>query len=125
MSENLTARQKKALVALVSEPTVMRASETSGIARVTMYTYLSDPAFQQALARQQDEILSLVASKAANLVGRSLEVLEEALDDDKTKFRAASVALRHVTELLSYLDLSRRMVTLEDKIETVRIEKQN
>ena len=122
MSEKLTPRQKKGLTALLSEPTVMQASESSGISRVTLYSYLSEPSFKKALATQQDEVLSLVANKSANLVSRSLEVLEQAMEDPKIKLRATDITLRHVVNLLEYIDLSKRIAIMEEQIDAIKPE---
>jgi uncharacterized protein with ATP-grasp and redox domains len=47
-SEELTARQHRALAALLAEPTIRRAAEVSEVGDKTLYRWMREPAFAAA-----------------------------------------------------------------------------
>jgi AcrR family transcriptional regulator len=115
MTENLTSRQKRAIMALLSEPTVKAAADRAGLSRETLYSYLSDAGFRAALTEAQSDAMRLVTTRLAALLERSLDVIGEGLGDRDAgvRLRAASVVLRHVAGLLEYVDLVGRVELLE------------
>lgn len=86
MSENgtLSARQKKALRALLTTSTVRDAAKKASIGEATIHRYLRDPLFKSRLRVRQDELmtatvasLTTVASESIGKLGRALELLAE------------------------------------------------
>ncbi len=75
MSENLTPRKRRALAALLTEPTVKAAATRAGVSRETVYKYLGDSEFQAALAVAQSSALRGVVARLVGLLGRALDVL--------------------------------------------------
>ena len=118
--DTLTARQKRAIAALVSEPTVKAAADKAGISRKTLYRYLADDAFRAELSQAQSNVLRMSTLRLAGLLQKALDVI--ALDmlpgvDGKIRLRAATAVLRHITGLLEYADLEQRVSELERKVQ--------
>ena len=83
MAENgrrkLTTNQRKALAALLAEPTVRDAAKRAGLGETTLYRYLRDPDFTAELRQRQDEILTATTSALAGLSQDAIGALGEAL----------------------------------------------
>lgn len=121
MSENdtLTAKQRRALAALLSEPTVKDAASKAGVSRKTLYRYLSEPAFQDALTGWQHQVLRGTSARLAGLLQKALDVI--ALDmepgvDGGIQLRAAGLVLRHVAGLTEFVGLEERVRVLEENV---------
>jgi len=116
----LNTNQRKALVALLAEPTVKAAAESCGLAERTLYLYLTDETFRAELRARQDAILASVTAALVGLSGEAVRVLREVLDDPKAtasvKVRAALGWLRHTRDAVELADLSDRVAALEQKI---------
>ena len=112
----LTQRQKRAIAALLSEPTVQAAADLADVSRATLYRYLGAPAFQEALSRAQGEVLHMSTARLAGLLSRALDELGDVLDSGRNasaRQRAAATVLQHVTGLLEFADLAGRIEVLE------------
>lgn len=119
-SETLTARQRRAVAALVSEPTIARASGASGVSRATLYRWLNVPSFEAALTRAQGDALRECVARLSGLMLASLGELSKTLTQSTNaalRLRAADVALRHVLGILEYADVERRLRALEAREE--------
>jgi len=116
----LNANQKKALAALLAEPTVKAAAESCGLAERTLYGYLADETFKAELRARQDAILSSVTSALVGLSGSAVQTLRDLLESktvsDSVKCRAALGWLRHARDAVELADLSDRVAALEQKI---------
>jgi hypothetical protein len=116
----LNTNQRKALVALLAEPTVKAAAESCGLAERTLFCYLSDETFKAELRARQDAILSSVTSALVGLSGSAVQTLRDLLESktatDSVKCRAALGWLRHTRDAVELADLSDRVAALEQKI---------
>ena len=116
-NETLSRRQKRALAALLSEPTTKAAAEKAGISRTTLYRYLAEPCFQEALAQQQRQVLRASAARLAALLERALDVLGETMASDEadSRLKAAALVVRHVARLTELAELQERVEILETR----------
>jgi len=116
----LNANQKKALAALLSEPTVKSAAERCGLSERTVYYYLADETFGAELRARQDAILSSVTASLVGLSGEAVRVLREVLSDPKAtasvKVRASLGLLQNTRATVELADLVDRVSRLEEKI---------
>lgn len=115
MTENdtLTRRQKRAVVALMTNVHVIHAADAANISTKTMYRYLSDPVFQRELRRRQDAVLSSVTSSLVGMAGACVETLHGILTDETAK---AAVRARIA---LGWLAQMQKSVELQDLVERV------
>lgn len=119
MSENVTlsTNQRKAIDALLSEPTIRAAAQMVGVNERTVHRYLSDPSFKAELRRRQDELLTAAAAALVGLSGQAIETLRGLLDDKGTsasvKARVALGWLKQARETVELHDLADRLDALE------------
>jgi len=110
---NLTTRQRRALNALLAQPTIRSAAKKCGIAERTLWRYLAKPAFVAELRRRQDAVLLATTSAMVGMAGNVVAVLEKVLADpdasDSVKVRAA----------LGWLAQARRQVELDDLVRRI------
>jgi hypothetical protein len=117
---DLSTNQRKALSALLAEPTVAAAAEKCDLTERTLYRYLNDETFRRELRARQDAILSSVTSALVGLSGEAVQTLRDLLESktatDAVKCRAALGWLKHTRDSVELADLSDRVAALEEKI---------
>ncbi len=120
MAKSLSTNQRKALIALLAEPTVKAAAKRCGLHERTLYGYLNDPAFKAELRRRQDAILASVTASLVGLSGEAVGVLREVLNDPdvapSVKVRAALGWLQHARDVVELDSLAKRISRLEEII---------
>ena len=116
--ERLNRRQRAALVALVMCPTVKDAARQAGVTRRTLERYMADPVFAEALRREQGRLLRLGVARLGALLNKAVDVvaldMEPGVSGD-VRLRAASLVLRHVSQLLEFLQIEQRLTRLEER----------
>jgi hypothetical protein len=120
MSENVTlsANQKKALAALISEKTVRDAAAKIGLAEKTIYRYFKEPAFMDAFTAAQDELTQEAVNRLIGGLGKALDTLEDLIaHSDQTNKRLASVAwIDRALKLKEFAVLEQKIKDLEERI---------
>ena len=110
-TDGINSRKNKALAALLSEPTIKRAAEVSGIGERTIHKYLNDAEFRQALTDAESELLSnaqRILIQGQEVALRVLmDVMENSTDNNR---RLAAVSWLELTLRL------RELVSIEDRI---------
>lgn len=112
----MSKKKKRALEALLREPTVSRAAQTAGISERTLYRYMTDPDFQAAMVEAQGGALRTATIRLTGLLQKALDVIGLDFEpgvDGKLRLTAAGLVLRHVQNILEYADLERRVAILE------------
>ena len=61
--DTITARQEKAITALLNEPTIAKAAEASGVGERTLYRWLAEPAFSRVFRRTHREAFRAYPSR--------------------------------------------------------------
>lgn len=64
MDDSLTRNQKRVLAALLSEPTAKAVVAACELAARTIYGYLMDPDFREALRKRQGEMLAQTGGRS-------------------------------------------------------------
>lgn len=114
----LTDRQIKAILHLVSNPTCTEGCKEAGINKTTFYKWLKEPDFKAELDRLRDE----VAAEAFGLLSQSLTKAVEALaglldnKDDRIKRLAAKDIISVFVKHKEAEDFERRLAAIEDRI---------
>lgn len=122
MAENgaLSANQKRAITALLSEPTVKGAAKTAKLGARTIHRYLDDPLFRAELQKRRDKIVAATAAALVGLSGEAvatlLAVLQDADASNAVKVRAALGWLSHTRDALELDDLTARVEKLEARL---------
>lgn len=112
----LTPKQQRAIRALLEHKSVGKAAESIGVGERTLFRWLADPAFRQALTEAESDLLDAATRRLLTLQESAISTLEQVLaasDNDSVRLRAASVVLDHLLKLRELRDVERRLTALE------------
>lgn len=112
----MTARQEKALAALLNSNTQDEAAKAAGIGTRTIKTYLQDEAFRKEYRSRLTELCENAARKAQRELSQSVDTLTAIRDDKDTPPAQRITAAKTIID--SALRL-REQVELEDRIEAL------
>ena len=116
----MTARQKKALAALLNSSTQDEAAKAAGIATRTIKTYLQDEAFRQEYRSRLTELCENAARKAQRELSRSVDTLTALRDSKNTppaqRIAAAKTIIDSALRLREQIELEDRITALEKRL---------
>lgn len=114
---NLTPKQRRAIAALLAEPTIEGAAKNAGIGERTLHRWLDNGDFCAALNEAQARAIDTAITKLAGLTGKAVETLRAAMADQNasqsTKIRAADICLARLFDLKQLHDFEQRIAALE------------
>ena len=121
MAENgskLSAKQHRAITALLTSKSVTEAAVATGQGERTIYRWLSEPDFRQALSAAEGDLIDVATRRLLQLQGSALDTLEALLGDGAdasagVRLRAAQVTLDHLLKLREMRDIEQRLAALE------------
>ena len=122
MNENatLTPRQLRAVNALLTHPTIAAAAGVLGVAPSTLYRWLNEPLFRQALAQAEGEAVAAAGRRLAMLAETALDELGRAMLDPATpapvRVRAAEVILNNLLRYREIVQFETRLTDLEKEM---------
>jgi transposase-like protein len=110
----LNNRQLKAIPILIGCATVEDAARQTGISKNTLYTWMKQEEFDQAVSSARKKLLDKAMNKLMNVSMKAVITLEKLLDAESEAVRraAANDVLGH---LLKYRELSE----IESRLDTV------
>ncbi len=97
--DGLSQRQHEALLALLREPTVAKASESTGIPQRTLYNWLQDEKFMSALRKARRDGFSTAVAMTVRYAPVAVTALVKVVTDQKTP---AAARVRAATALLDF-----------------------
>jgi len=109
----LNRNQGRALGAMLQCPTIAAAARQAGLSERTLWRYLRDPAFSEALIERQRMILKTTTTALVALSELANETLHGILSDDKV---AASVQARVALGIWQHRQAAVELVTLEERL---------
>lgn len=117
MPENLTPKQRQAVAALLETPTVATAARTVGVSRETVYKWLKQDAFVQAVQDAEAERLQAVQRGLLAGAEGALIVILNLLrsDSESVRLRASIAILEQVIRLRELTTLEARLAALESR----------
>ena len=117
MTKKVTLKQHLALGALLTEADVSKAADAAAVSRTTIYRWLKDPVFQNALSAAESEALAALSRKLVVLGGQAVFVLDDAMRDANTpvssRIRAADIVLSRLLQLRELVQLDARVAEIE------------
>ncbi len=117
MTKKVTLKQHLALGALLTEADVSKAAEAAAVSRTTIYRWLKDPVFQNALNAAESEALAALSRKLVVLGSQAACVLDDAMRDANTpvsvRLRAADIVLSRLLQLRELVQLDTRVTEIE------------
>lgn len=113
----LTGRQHKAVSALLSTGEVKAAAAEVGVSRETLYRWLRQPAFLEAVRAAEAEALDELSRLLVRLGRTAVATIAKAMGDPgtppATRVRAADAALGRLLQLRELAQLEARVQALE------------
>jgi len=111
-------KKEKAIEALGHGFSITDASEKVGVTRKTIYRWLDDDEFKQAVLERQNYVLERVSRRLSSLSLQSLETLSELMTskNENIRLKASSSVLSRFTEILELLRLEKRLEVLEGQV---------
>lgn len=115
----VSADQERAILALIEQPTVMKAAETSGVAPSTLYRWMKESAFQQAYreARRESfrQAIAMTQRYAPAAVQTLMKVMQDPTANHTAKVSAAATLLKFSRDSIELDDLAARIEALEQQ----------
>lgn len=116
----MTARQQKALAALLTSPTREKAAEAAGITSKTLRSYLAIPEFQEEYKKAFAGLVEDATRQAQQALAPALSTLQEIVEDGgeaaQARVSAARSILEYSLKLTEQLDVLERIKALEDTV---------
>ena len=123
--DELSANQKRAIVAMLSHPTLEAAAASIGLTVRTLQNYLSDATFKVELRERQDEMLASVASALVGLSGEAVATLRRVMTDPAathaSQVRAAQVWLAQMRQGVELSSLADRLAEIEKRLNGMEV----
>jgi hypothetical protein len=117
MADDLTDKQRRAIVALLTERTVQDAAARVGIGERTLRRCLDDADFRAAVTEASRQRLAETVGRLRAVACDAVEALHAALSDDSTanRIRAATVLL-YAAVRVEVDDLGQRVAAMESVV---------
>ncbi len=113
----LTAKQRKAVEALLATGEVSEAASTVGISRETLHRWLRDPPFVEAVraaeAQALDDLSRMLVRLGRTAAGTLAKAMSDAATPVATRVRAADATLGRLLQLRELATLEARVAELE------------
>ncbi len=122
MSENrtlpgLSPKQRKAVAALLTTGDATAAAQAAGIARDTLYRWMGQPLFLEAVrtaeAQALDDLSRMLVRLGRTAAGTLAKAMSDAATPVATKVRAADATLGRLLQLRELATLEARVAELE------------
>lgn len=121
--KKLTPKQARAVEAIMSEPTVRGAARKAGIGHATLYRWLAEPAFAEALREARGRAFERTMAGLAAAAELAVNVLREILGDDAAAAREiAAIRIRAARSALDGMLRAHTQIETEERLR--RIEEQ-
>lgn len=115
--EKRSRKEDQALVALLSETTMKEAATKTGIAEITLWRWMQDPAFQERYREARRQAVSQAITQLQKISSEAVQTLRDVMNDIETPPACRVTAAKAVLELafrgMETEDLSARIEVLE------------
>lgn len=113
----LTAKQHKAIAALLTEATMGAAAKKAGVGERTLYTWLSEPAFDSAYRTARRKAVQQAIGRLQQVSTAAVSVLVRVMANDQTaagtRVLAAKTVLEFAIKAVELEDFEERLAALE------------
>jgi hypothetical protein len=111
----LTAKQEKAIVALLDKPTIREAALSLNIGEATLWRWLQEPEFQRAYRAARRQVVEHSISELQAATSDAVAALKRNLTcgNQSVEVRAAQIILEQSVKAVELVDLAERVEELE------------
>jgi uncharacterized protein YggE len=113
---NLEPGQERAIISLLSEPTLKAAAASAGISETTLWRWLKDTDFARAYREARRETIEQATAQLQALASEAVRTLGQILRDDNV---APHVRASAAARVLALAYKSRELDDLESRLETL------
>jgi len=119
MSEKLTPKKRKAVMALIEHGSPARAAESSGVSRQTLYRWLEDAEFIAALQKAENAALQAFQRELVAMGHLAANAIRDGLQDAdiRVRLRAADIFTGRLLQLRELLEFEDRLTSLEERLD--------
>lgn len=112
---NLTPKKRRAVLALVEHGDASNAATAAGVTRQTLYKWLQDDDFTQALREAEFRALQTFQRELVAMGSLAAAALRDGLVDEdiRVRLRAADIFTQRLLQLRDLLDFEDRLQKLE------------
>ena len=119
-AHKLTPKQEKAIIALLSQPTIEAAAAALGVNPVSIHRWLQDPAFADAYRSARRDAVQQAVTRLQQVSGGAVAVLVQVMADKAnpvaTRVNAAKTVLEFSFRAVELEDLAERIAALEQQM---------
>ncbi|MDD4600427.1 hypothetical protein SDC9_05976 [bioreactor metagenome] len=121
MANELTTKQEKAIIALMTQPTLHEAAQSVGVSYVTINSWLKNPFFNQEFKRMRDKAVESALGKIQNSSNNAVNVLIGIMNDESKNANVRVTAAKTIVEFSMKIrdsDVSAQLEELTQLIKT-------
>jgi hypothetical protein len=122
IAEKLTAKQERALVALLSTGGIKEAAELCAVNESTMWRWLQLPSFQARYRAARRQVVETAIAQLQSDCSVAVRVLREVAEDAQSpasaRVSAAKTIIEQSVSAVELMDLQERLEALEERIAT-------
>jgi hypothetical protein len=116
----LSSKQRRAIAALLVKPTIASAATDCGVTQITLYRWLREDEFRQALTDAESQAIDVAARRLVQLTEAAISVIVMVLADRSAapgiRLKAAQVVLENMLRLVEIRSISARLAELEKRL---------
>lgn len=117
---SLSPGQTRAIIALLEQSNIKQAAQAANVAERTLYRWLADDAFRQALNEAEGMAIGAASRRLVKLTERALDVVEVVMNDiaahPNTRLKAADMVLSNLLRLRDLATVEARLARLEESL---------
>jgi hypothetical protein len=104
----LTGKQEKAIISLLSHPTIKDAAQNASVSEKTLHAWLKGEQFKAAYLAARRNAVQQATARLQTATGEAVEVLREVMNDKTSK------GSERVSAAKAVIDLAYKGIDLED-----------
>lgn len=114
--QELSAKKRRAIEALLADPTITRAAKAAGISEATIHRWMAEPIFAAALDKARRAIFDDAMARLRATTGEAVEALRRNLNcgNPADEIRAGRAILELHLRISEREELERRIEVLEE-----------
>lgn len=120
MPKKLTAKHYRAIESLLTKGIVTEAATAAGVSRDTLYRWLKDDTFRQALTEAESEALQTLSRSLVAMGEDASKALRDAMTGKEVptgaKLRAVDIVLGRLMQLRELINLEERVAEIERRL---------
>lgn len=120
MSNELTPKQIKAVMALMSQPTFQDAAKSVGVTYMTIRNWLKDPIFNREYKRMQEKAVESALGKIQNFANESVEIIMDIAKDETVNANIRLNAIKTIWDVI----MKRRNNDIVDRLDKLESQSQ-